>query len=135
MWGEDIQARSFKFSVAIVEVCRKLDKSGTARVLGTQLLRSGTSVGANIEEAQGGQSRADFIAKMSVAHKEIRETEYWLRLLESVKELSPETAAPLVLESEEIRKVVSSIILTAKPGSRQEHKRREHSATLPASQS
>ncbi len=77
-----IKGRSFLFAVRIVKLCQFLEKQDrVSRTLANQLLRSGTSVGANIEEAQAGQSKADFTAKMSIARKEARETHYWLRLL------------------------------------------------------
>jgi four helix bundle protein len=73
--------RTFDFAVRVVDLCRDASRtSGTTRVLATQLLRSATSVGANVEEAQASQSRADFVAKYSIACKEARETRYWLRL-------------------------------------------------------
>ena len=78
----DIQDRTFAFAVEIVRLCQRLDeKPGAGRTLSKQLLRSATSIGANMEEAQAGQSKADFISKTSIALKEARETLYWLRLL------------------------------------------------------
>jgi four helix bundle protein len=77
----DLPERTFEFARRIVW-CRQLDQNpGTSRTLANQLLRSGTSVGANVEEAQGAQSPADFVAKSYIACKEARETHYWLRLL------------------------------------------------------
>ena len=79
---KDLPARTFEFARRIVKLCQTLDQTpGVSRSLANQLLRSGTSVGANVEEAQGGQSRADFLSKISIACKESRETHYWLRLL------------------------------------------------------
>ena len=79
---QDIRERSFQFSLCIIRLYQGLDKQSNAgRILGKQLLRSGTSIGANVEEAQAGQSRADFISKNAIALKEARETIYWLRLL------------------------------------------------------
>ena len=74
-----VQAKSYEFAVRIVRLYQRL--SGTKRefVLSKQMLRSGTSIGANVEEAIGGQSRADFVSKFSIAYKEVRETGYWLR--------------------------------------------------------
>ena len=78
----DIKERTFEFAVRVVTLCRELDeKPGVSRTIANQLLRSGTSIGANVEEAHGSQSKPDFIAKMSIATKEARETNYWLRLL------------------------------------------------------
>jgi len=77
-----ITDRSFEFAVRVVKLCKYLEaQDRVSRTLANQLLRSGTSIGANVEEAQAGQSKADFIAKMSIARKEARETHYWLRLL------------------------------------------------------
>jgi four helix bundle protein len=77
----DIESRTFDFALAIVTLCQALDaQPGVGRTLSRQLLRSGTSIGANVEEAQAGQSRADFISKNGIALKEARETHYWLRL-------------------------------------------------------
>ncbi len=78
----DLPERSFEFAKRIVKLCQYLDeKPGVSRTLGNQLLRSGTSIGANVEEGQAAQSKADFINKYSIACKEARETYYWLRLL------------------------------------------------------
>ena len=85
----DTKERTFSFALEIVHLCRSLDsKPQSLRILAQQLLRSGTSVGANVQEAQAGQSRADFISKYSIALKEARETLYWLRLLDASGELS-----------------------------------------------
>ena len=79
---KDLKERSFEFAKRIVLLCQKLEQSaGIARTISSQLLRSGTSIGANIEEAHGSQSKADFTAKMYISCKEARETNYWLRLL------------------------------------------------------
>ena len=76
--------RSFQFAIRIVRLCQYLEKQErVSRTLTNQLLRSGTSIGANIEEAQAGYSKADFTANMSIARKEARETLYWLRTLVS----------------------------------------------------
>lgn len=71
----DICRGTFRFAVAIVNLCRELDQTpGVSRTLANQLLRSGTSIGANVEEGQGGQSKVDFITKYGIARKEARET-------------------------------------------------------------
>jgi four helix bundle protein len=79
-----IRKRSFEFALVIISLYRKLQEQ-REYVLSKQLLRSGTSIGANVEEACAGQSRRDFLAKMSIASKEARETKYWLRLLHQSK--------------------------------------------------
>lgn len=91
----DLMGRTFGFACRVVELCKALDKRhGVSRTLANQLLRSGTSIGANVEEGQAGQSRADFISKYSIACKEARETNYWLRLLKETDIIkSPELEA------------------------------------------
>ena len=88
--------------------------SADKHILSKQLLRSGTSIGANVEEAQSGQSRADFISKMSIALKEARETHYWLRLLDAGEYVSKEKLTELLNESEELKKILAAIIVSSK---------------------
>ena len=76
-----IVEKSFQFSLRIVKLFGHLKKNRVERELALQLLRSGTSIGANVEEAIGGASRKDFIHKLTIAYKEARETNYWLKLL------------------------------------------------------
>lgn len=109
--------RTFLFAVSIVKFCRELDRSSDIeRTLGRQVLRSGTSIGANVEEAQGGQSRADFISKYSIARKEARETHYWLRLLETTGIFPSRKVAPLLQECGELIAILTSIIRKMKKG-------------------
>ncbi len=79
--AEALRQRSFDFSVRIVALARLLSQSQTDRVLAMQVLRSGTSIGANIREAQFAQSKTDFVSKLSIALKEASETQYWVDLL------------------------------------------------------
>ena len=81
MTGNAIVDKSLDFAVRIVNLCKYLRKDHGEYVLSKQLLRCGTSIGANVSEAQRGQSKADFSAKMSIALKEANETDYWLKLL------------------------------------------------------
>ncbi len=76
-----IQEKTYKFAIRAVKLYKYLVDEKREFVLSKQLLRSGTSIGANVEEAIGGQSKKDFIAKISIAYKEARETHYWLRIL------------------------------------------------------
>lgn len=86
---KDIRERTFDFSLRIIRLCQQLEEQpGVARTLSRQLLRSGTSIGANVEEAQAGQSKLDFISKNAIALKEARETIHWLRLLTASKIIS-----------------------------------------------
>jgi four helix bundle protein len=87
---------------------------GVSRTLATQLLRSGTSIGANVEEAQGSQSRADFVAKSYIACKEARETHYWLRLLAAAKVVQPERLSYLTDEANQLVAILTSIVKKAR---------------------
>ncbi|MEM9300001.1 MAG: four helix bundle protein [Bacteroidota bacterium] len=104
--------KSYAFALKIVQLHMNLNKECNEYILSKQLLRSGTSIGANVEEATGGISRKDFRAKMSIAYKETRETHYWLRLLIDSKVLNSELGSPIKNDCEEIRKILSSILKT-----------------------
>lgn len=107
----DIRERSFEFAVRIVKLCEALDsKPGVSRILANQLLRSGTSVGANIEEAHGSQSKADFTAKMYISCKEARETLYWLRLLTATQVVDEHKLTSLTDESDQLVAILTSIV-------------------------
>src|SRR6056300_2078710 len=99
-----VQQKSFAFALRIVEVSRALANEQQEFVLSKQLLRSGTSIGANIEEAIGGQSRKDFFAKLTIAYKEARESHYWIRLLKDTDFLSDKESKSLISDIEEILK-------------------------------
>jgi len=79
-----------------------------------QLLRSGTSIGANVEEALGGQSDKDFAAKFYIAYKEARETHYWLRLLKDTGYITEKEALSVVKDCEELLKIIGAILNTLK---------------------
>ena len=112
---EDIRERTFNFAVRVIRLCQYLDqKPGVSRTISKQLLRSGTSVGANIEEARAGQSKPDFISKNAIALKEARETHYWLRLLTASKLLDESRVAELLSEADELMRVIAAIIVSAK---------------------
>lgn len=106
-----IQKKSFDFSLSIIKLYSHLI-SEKEYGLSKQLLRSGTSIGANVEEAIGGFSRKDFIAKMGIAYKEARETKYWLRLYEESKLVQFDFTI-LLKEVEEIINILKSIIKTS----------------------
>ncbi|MFL5244794.1 MAG: four helix bundle protein [Gemmataceae bacterium] len=111
----EICERTFLFALRIVKLCRRLERDAKVpRTLTVQFLKTGTSVGANIEEGQAGQSRADFVSKYSISRKEAREARYWLRLLVASDLLSASDGEPLIQECEELVKILSSIILKAK---------------------
>jgi len=107
----DIKERTFAFSVRVVRLCQVLDDSaGVPRTLANQLLRSGTSIGANVEEAHGSQSKADFTAKMYIACKEARETHYWLRLLAATELLPPAKLEIITDEANQLVAILTSIV-------------------------
>ena len=112
-----ITDRTFSFAVRIIRLCQYLEKQDrVSRTLANQLLRSGTSVGANIEEAQACQSKADFIAKMSISRKESRETLYWIRLLEATNLVDENMITEIIKESDELVRILTSIVKTAQKG-------------------
>jgi len=103
--------KSFDFALAIIEIYKKMRKEKEF-VLSKQLLKSGTSIGANVNEATAGQSKRDFIAKMAIASKEARETHYWLRLIQKSEIVFVDVRQELK-ESEAILKILTSIVKTA----------------------
>ena len=105
--------KSFEFAVKIVMAIRELRGKGSERELLSQLLRSGTSIGANVSEAQSAQSKKDFISKMNIALKEAMETRYWLKLLKAVGP-STEQIDELQLEVEELIRILVKIVKTSR---------------------
>lgn len=107
----DLCERAFQFALRIVNLCQRLSKNpGVGQTISKQLLRSGTSIGANVEEGQAAQSRADFVSKYSIARKEARETHYWLRLLAESQIVSLTQIDGLLTESNELIAILTSII-------------------------
>ena len=106
--------KSYAFAIRIVNCYKYLCTEKNEYVLSKQLLRSGTSIGANLEEAVGGQSRNDFSAKMSIAYKEARETNYWLRILRDTRFITSKMSESLLADNEEMIKLIGSIVKTLK---------------------
>lgn len=104
-----VQIKSYAFAVRIVKVFNYLSEQRKEYVLSKQLLRCGTSIGANIEEAIGGQSEKDFFAKLTISYKEARETHYWIRLLKDTYYLSVEEADNLLKDVDELLRIIGSI--------------------------
>lgn len=112
---QDIRARAFDFAVRVVKLCQDLEKRGMAgKLIGRQLLRSGTSVGANLEESKGSQSPADYAAKVHISLKEARETAYWLKLLVASDILASRLIEPLQSEADQIISILVTILKKAK---------------------
>ena len=109
-----IQEKSFRFAVRVVNLCKYLQKEQKEFTLSKQVLRSGTSIGANVAEAQQAQSRPDFINKLNVSFKEAYETNYWLRLLHETQYLNEEAFESIITDCKEIEKLLISIIKTTK---------------------
>ncbi|WP_310394248.1 four helix bundle protein [Hymenobacter sp.] len=109
--------KSYAFAVRIVRLSQFLVREKQAFQLADQIQRSGTSIGANMEEAVGGLSRKDFIAKCGIAYKEARETHYWLRLLRDTDYIDVPQATSLLTDCEEVLKIITAIIRTSRDNS------------------
>jgi four helix bundle protein len=107
-----IKEKSFAFALRIIVVARWLRQQKEYE-LGSQVLRAGTSIGANVEEALAAISRPEFVAKMSIASKEARESSYWLRLLRDSKVAPSSRIDPLVQECTELVRMLTSIVKTS----------------------
>lgn len=106
----DIRDRAFLFATEIVDFCKPLmSGAGIGRELAKQLVHSGTSIGANLEEADGGQSKADFRSKIAISRKEARETHYWLRLIAHAEPVVRAKADPLIDEAGQLIKILTTI--------------------------
>ena len=109
-----IQKKSYAFALRIIGLYKYLSGQKKEYVLSKQILRCGTSIGANVEEAIGGQSKKDFLNKISIAYKETRETAYWLKLLRDADYLTPHQFADICGGLEEIQKIIAKIQKTTK---------------------
>ena len=119
--ANDLEERLFAFSLRVIRLYQKLAKlSELRRILGKQLLRSGTSIGANYQEGQAGQSRSDFISKTSISLKEARETHYWLRILAGANVIPTNLLDNLLDESDQIKKILGAIVARSKQKRRAE---------------
>ena len=109
-----IEQKSFQFAVRIVKLCKHLRGAKREYTLSKQLLRAGTSIGANASEAQQAQSRADFVSKLCISLKETTETKYWLKLLRATDYLSEIEFQSIFTDCVENEKILVSIIKTVK---------------------
>src|ERR1035437_10046506 len=105
-----IQVKSLDFAVSVTTLCLNLIDKKEEYVISKQLLRSGTSVGANVEEGIGGQSRKEFCFRLTIAYKEARESNYWLKLLKETNLCDPTRIGKLIEDCEEILRLLGSII-------------------------
>jgi len=109
-----VREKSYAFALRIIKLNKYLVEYKKERVISKQLLRSGTSIGANLEEAIGGQSKKDFIAKIAISYKEARESEYWLRLLHDSGYLDENEIESILFNCRELLKLLGSIQKTMK---------------------
>jgi four helix bundle protein len=119
-----VLTKSYSFALKIIEVYKILS-ANKEYVLSKQLLKSGTSIGANVEEGVGGHSIKDFAARLTIAYKEARETKYWLRLLRDSKYLKEEEANPSITDVDELLKLIGSILRTTKKKIAEEEQRKK----------
>ncbi len=112
----DIRVRTFEYALRAIKLyqCVQEIKDGAGWIIGKQYLRSATSIGANIEEAQSAESVADFIHKYTIVQKESRESLYWLRLLEQSEIVPGDRLVALIKETEELIAIVTAIIIKTK---------------------
>ncbi len=113
-----IKDKSYEFALRVIKLYQYLIKEKKEFVISKQILRSGTSIGAMIRESVYGESRADFIHKLSMANKEAHETQYWIQLIRDSHFISAKAADSLLIDCEELCKIISRIILTTKSNSK-----------------
>lgn len=112
--GSILEQKSFQFAIRTVNLCKHLRDAKKEYTLSKQLLRSGTSVGANIAEAQQAQSKPDFISKLSIALKEATETKYWIKLLFATGYLTDPEYRSILSDCTELEKILVASIKTSK---------------------
>jgi four helix bundle protein len=108
-----LRRKSYDFALAVVKEVRKLRERNREYELTGQLLRSATSIGANVEEANAGQTKKDFVAKMAIAAKEANESRYWIRLLVDAEILNQETSEKLIKNCDELIRMLTATVKTA----------------------
>lgn len=108
--------KSYSFAARIVKYCFEIQKKEKEYVLSNQLLKSGTSIGANVEESQGAISKAEFIAKTQISYKEAKETRYWLRLIKDAEVFQNAQSEQLLKDCNELILILSSILKSSKDG-------------------
>ena len=111
---EDIKVRTFRFALQIIALVEQLPNTISAKTIGKQLIRSGTSIGANVEEATAAHSKSDFVYRMNISLREARETLFWLRLLEASKILTSAALADTLKEADEITRILGAIVSSAR---------------------
>ena len=110
----DIEERTFEFATRIVKLVNAIPRSTSASVIARQVMRAGTSVGANVEEAQGAQSKKEFTRRMNVARSEARETLYWLRLIRETEALPGDRLTEIIQEADELVRILTAMVKKAR---------------------
>ena len=110
----DIDKRSFEFALKIIQLINDLPKTTAGNAIGQQIIRSGTSIGANVQEALGAHSKSDFIYKMNIAKSEARETKYWLKLLIGSQLIVSSQIEWLLSEVDELVAILTTIVKNTK---------------------
>lgn len=110
----DIDVRTYNFALRILDIVDEIPNTKAGTVVARQLARSGTSVGANLEESRAGESRLDFAHKLNIALKESRETHYWLRIVRDKKMIPQPKIGELLKEAEEIKKILGASVRTVR---------------------
>lgn len=108
------QDKSFQFGVKVVKACFKIQKENKEFDLSRQLIRSSTSIGANIEEALGGQSKKEFLHRYTISYREARESKYWIRLMKALDLLDTQTSDELMNDAEELCRIIGKIQITTR---------------------
>jgi four helix bundle protein len=116
--GDELSDRFLDFAARVIKLVTALPKNQVGRHVAGQLLRSGTSIGSNYEEARGAESRADFVHRLSISWKEARESWYWLRLVDRAQLMKPIRVAKLLQEANEISAILGKSLATAKNSSK-----------------
>jgi four helix bundle protein len=111
---ERIDERTYKFALRVINLVTALPHNRPGEVLGKQVLRSGTSIGANVEEAYAAVSQREFTQKMSIALKEARETHYWLRLIRDAELVTTSRIDPIIQEALELKRILAKTVITSK---------------------
>jgi four helix bundle protein len=127
--GDDISDRLLEFGVRVIRLVGALPKSMASRHIAGQLLRCGTSCGANYEEARGGESRADFIHKLAISWKETRESLHWLRLIHRAQMVKPGRIDGLIVEAKELSLILGKSLATARGKNRTESRDQANTET------
>ena len=112
--GDELAERLIDFAVRIIKIVNELPNTPVGRHLGGQLLRSGTSPGSNYEEARGAESKADFIHKLAIVLKELKESRFWLKVIKKSEIITTDEVDSLIQECEELCAIIAQSILTAK---------------------